>query len=87
MILIAVMCCHVQMHKQQSRGELSRHTWHRQESDESSESTHDDLEGIRNFPRSNTFPCAGTSNQEGAALQSSGQRRYGGTSGNSKPQV
>ncbi|KAG9277604.1 autophagy-related protein 9A [Astyanax mexicanus] len=68
-----------EMHKQQSRGELSRHTWHRQESDESSESVHDDVEAIRNLPRSNTFPFATTPNQEGAALQSSSQRRYGGT--------
>ncbi|XP_076159593.1 autophagy-related protein 9A [Alosa pseudoharengus] len=68
-----------ELHKQQSRGELSRHTWHRQESDESSESVIDDVEAPRNMPRSNTFPCTATPHQEGAALQSSGQRRYGGT--------
>lgn len=70
-----------EMHKQQSRGELSRHTWHRQESDESSESVNEDVEAARNFPRSSTFPCTTTSHQEGAAAQQSGsQRRQGGTS-------
>lgn len=59
-----------EMHKQQSRGELSRHTWHRQESDESCESVNEDLESTRNFPRSSTFPCTSTSHQEGAAQQS-----------------
>lgn len=67
------------MHKQQSRGEVSRHTWHRQESDESSESVNEDMEATRTFPRSSTFPT--TSHQEGAAQQSGSQRRYGGTSG------
>ncbi len=67
------------MHKQQSRGEVSRHTWHRQESDESSESVNEDMEAARTFPRSSTFPT--TSHQEGAAQQSGSQRRYGGTSG------
>src|SRR4029434_4931784 len=28
---VCVVCCLCQLHKQQSRGELSRHTWHRQE--------------------------------------------------------
>ncbi|XP_026874508.2 autophagy-related protein 9A [Electrophorus electricus] len=65
-----------ELHKQQSHGELSRHTWHRQESDESD---HDDAEAARHLPRSSTFPCTATPNQEGAALQSSSQRRYGGT--------
>ncbi len=51
------------MHKQQSRGELSRHTWHRQESDESSDSVPDEVRSepnphSRNFPRSHTFPTA-----------------------------
>uniref|UniRef100_A0A672NMR5 Autophagy-related protein 9 n=1 Tax=Sinocyclocheilus grahami TaxID=75366 RepID=A0A672NMR5_SINGR len=68
-----------EMHKQQSRGEVSRHTWHRQESDESSESVNEDIEATRNFPRSSTFPT--TSHQEGPAQQSGGQRRYGGASG------
>uniref|UniRef100_A0A8C2BI64 Autophagy-related protein 9 n=1 Tax=Cyprinus carpio TaxID=7962 RepID=A0A8C2BI64_CYPCA len=67
-----------EMHKQQSRGEVSRHTWHRQESDESSESVNEDIEAARNFPRSSTFPT--TSHQEGPAQQSSSQRRYGGAS-------
>ncbi|XP_036401491.1 autophagy-related protein 9A [Megalops cyprinoides] len=68
-----------ELHKQQSRGELSRHTWHRQDSDESSESVPDDGELPRNLPRSNTFPCAAAPHQEGAPLQTSSQRRYGGT--------
>ncbi|KAM9354691.1 autophagy-related protein 9A [Pholidichthys leucotaenia] len=50
-----------ELHKQQSRGELSRHTWHRQESDESSDSIPDEVRSepnshSRNFPRSQTFP-------------------------------
>ncbi|XP_057194806.1 autophagy-related protein 9A [Triplophysa rosa] len=69
-----------EMHKQQSQGELSRHTWYRQESDESSESVNEDLESTRNFPRSSTFPCTTTPHQEGAAHHSSRQqRRHGGT--------
>uniref|UniRef100_A0AAR2LGC3 Autophagy-related protein 9 n=1 Tax=Pygocentrus nattereri TaxID=42514 RepID=A0AAR2LGC3_PYGNA len=63
------------LYMHESRGELSRHTWHRQESDESSESVHDDVEAIRNLPRSSTFPFATTPSQEGAGLQSSSQRR------------
>uniref|UniRef100_H2UNM9 Autophagy-related protein 9 n=1 Tax=Takifugu rubripes TaxID=31033 RepID=H2UNM9_TAKRU len=52
-----------ELHKQQSRGELSRHTWHRQESDESSDSVPDEVRSeptphYRNFPRSYTFPVA-----------------------------
>uniref|UniRef100_A0A8C9XY32 Autophagy-related protein 9 n=1 Tax=Sander lucioperca TaxID=283035 RepID=A0A8C9XY32_SANLU len=35
-----------ELHKQQSRGELSRHTWHRQESDESSDSVPDEVRTI-----------------------------------------
>ncbi|TNN82247.1 Autophagy-related protein 9A [Liparis tanakae] len=50
-----------ELHKQQSRGELSRHTWHRQESDESSDSIPDEVRSgpnppSRQFPRSHTFP-------------------------------
>lgn len=50
-----------ELHKQQSRGEMSRHTWHRQESDESSDSIPDEVRSepiphSRNFPRSHTFP-------------------------------
>ncbi|XP_018581640.1 autophagy-related protein 9A [Scleropages formosus] len=78
-----------ELHKQQSRGQLSRHTWHRQDSDESSEGIPDDGEAPRNLPRSNTFPCAGTPQQEGAPLHNTAQRRYGGTteslSGGSRP--
>lgn len=53
----------LQLHKQQSRGELSRHTWHRQESDESSDSVPDEVRSepiphCRNFPRSYTYPVA-----------------------------
>lgn len=69
------------MHKQQSRVEISRHTWHRQESDESIESVHDYLEATRNLPRSSTFPCNTTPNQQGATVQSS-VSQYGGTAGN-----
>lgn len=53
----------LQLHKQQSRGELSRHTWHRQESDESSDSVPDEVRSepsrhSRHFPRSHTFPTS-----------------------------
>ncbi|XP_061092445.1 autophagy-related protein 9A [Conger conger] len=68
-----------ELHKQQSRGELSRHTWHREDSDESSESVPEDAEAPRSLPRSNTFPSAASAQQEGAPLQSSAQRHYGGT--------
>ncbi|KAG7263684.1 hypothetical protein CRUP_035556 [Coryphaenoides rupestris] len=52
-----------EFHKQQSRGELSRHTWHRQDSDDSSDSMVDEIRSDakmhpRNFPRSQTFPSA-----------------------------
>ncbi|MCJ8730071.1 hypothetical protein PDJAM_G00113620 [Pangasius djambal] len=69
-----------EMHKQQSRVEISRHTWHRQESDESCESVHDYMEATRNLPRSNTFPCNTTPNQQGATAQSS-VSQYGRTTG------
>ncbi|XP_066543879.1 autophagy-related protein 9A isoform X1 [Amia ocellicauda] len=68
-----------ELHQQQSRNDLSRHTWHRQESDESSESIPEDCEAPRTLPRSNTFPSTGTQRQEGAPLQPTGHRRYGGT--------
>ncbi|KAF3845034.1 hypothetical protein F7725_008197 [Dissostichus mawsoni] len=50
-----------EFHKQQSRGELSRHTWHRQESDESSDSIPDEVRSepnpqSRHLLRSHTFP-------------------------------
>ncbi|XP_077396093.1 autophagy-related protein 9A isoform X2 [Festucalex cinctus] len=51
-----------ELHKQQSRGDaLSRHTWHRQESDESSESVPDEVKSVsgsryKHFPHSHTFP-------------------------------
>ncbi|XP_077587008.1 autophagy-related protein 9A [Stigmatopora nigra] len=54
-----------ELHKQQSRGDsLSRHTWHRQESDESSDGgVPDEVKSIlgsrhERFPRSHTFPTA-----------------------------
>ncbi|XP_037098391.1 autophagy-related protein 9A [Syngnathus acus] len=51
-----------ELHKQQSRGNaLSRHTWHRQESDESSDSIPDEVKSVpgsryKHLPRSHTFP-------------------------------
>lgn len=56
----------LQLHKQQSRGELPRHTWHRQDSDESSDSVPDEVRSepnphSRNFPRSHTFPTTAPS--------------------------
>ncbi|KAK0150222.1 Autophagy-related protein 9A [Merluccius polli] len=73
-------------HKQQSRGDLSRHTWHRQDSDDSSDSMVDEVRTdakthLRNFPRSQTFPSAApspsaipSSGQEGATLVGAGGR-------------
>lgn len=60
-VLFLVIFPFLQLHKQQSRGELSRHTWHRQESDESSDSVPDEVRSephahSRKFPRSHTFP-------------------------------
>ncbi|XP_015214704.1 autophagy-related protein 9A isoform X1 [Lepisosteus oculatus] len=75
---IHALYMHEQVHKQHSRGEVSRHTWHRQESDESSESVPDEGEALPTLPRSNTFPSAATHRQEGAPLHPTGQRRYGG---------
>lgn len=70
-----------EMHKQQSRVDVSRHTWHRQESDDSGESAHDYVEAARNpMPRSNTFPCNAATNQQGATVHSSASH-YGGTAG------
>uniref|UniRef100_A0A674NYE4 Autophagy-related protein 9 n=1 Tax=Takifugu rubripes TaxID=31033 RepID=A0A674NYE4_TAKRU len=70
-----------ELHKQQSRGELSRHTWHRQESDESSDSVPDEVRSeptphYRNFPRSYTFPVAVPS----PSAIPTGQRRHSGPS-------
>ncbi|KAM8833107.1 autophagy-related protein 9A isoform 1-T1 [Synchiropus picturatus] len=48
-----------ELHKQQSRSELSRHTWHRQDSDESSDSIPEEVRSEphrKNLPRSQTFP-------------------------------
>lgn len=55
-----------ELHKQQSRGELPRHTWHRQDSDESSDSVPVEVRSepqphSRHFPRSHTFPTAAPS--------------------------
>ncbi|KAL1021962.1 hypothetical protein UPYG_G00020450 [Umbra pygmaea] len=54
-----------ELHKQQSQGELSRHTWHRQDSDDSSDSVTEDRgagggnPSSRNpIPRSHTFPVS-----------------------------
>uniref|UniRef100_A0A8C9Y2Q8 Autophagy-related protein 9 n=1 Tax=Sander lucioperca TaxID=283035 RepID=A0A8C9Y2Q8_SANLU len=78
-----------ELHKQQSRGELSRHTWHRQESDESSDSVPDEVRSepnphSRHFPRSHTFPTTVPSpsaiptSSSRASSHSSSQRRYSG---------
>lgn len=55
----------MKLHKQQSGGELSRHTWHRQDSDDSSDSvTEEGGSGGGNpnprnpIPRSHTFPIS-----------------------------
>lgn len=60
---IHALCMH-EIHKQQSRGELSRHTWHRQDSDDSGDSVPYEVRGDpnpRNFPRSHTFPATAPS--------------------------
>lgn len=58
-----------ELHKQQSRGDLPRHTWHRQDSDESSDSIPDEVRSEpqprpSHFPRSHTFPTAAPSPSE-----------------------
>lgn len=65
------------LHKQQSRGDLSRHTWHRQESDESSDSIPDEVRSepntrSQNFPRSQTFPATLPSPGASSASATSG---------------
>uniref|UniRef100_A0A8C4ZTP1 Autophagy-related protein 9 n=1 Tax=Gadus morhua TaxID=8049 RepID=A0A8C4ZTP1_GADMO len=73
-------------HKQQSRGDLSRHTWHRQESDDSSDSMVDEVRSdarthLRNFPRSQTFPSAAPSPSAipTSASVRGGHQQYGGS--------
>uniref|UniRef100_A0A8C7SIF1 Autophagy-related protein 9 n=1 Tax=Oncorhynchus mykiss TaxID=8022 RepID=A0A8C7SIF1_ONCMY len=74
-----------ELHKQQSGGELSRHTWHRQDSDDSSDSvTEEGGSGGGNtnprkpIPRSHTFPISTPISTPVAPLQSNSQRHYGG---------
>uniref|UniRef100_A0A667XFQ1 Autophagy-related protein 9 n=1 Tax=Myripristis murdjan TaxID=586833 RepID=A0A667XFQ1_9TELE len=72
-----------ELHKQQSRGELSRHTWHRQESDDSSDSVLDEVRSDpnphhRNLPRSQTFP---TSAPSPSTIPSSASANSGTTPG------
>uniref|UniRef100_A0A1A8NR04 Autophagy-related protein 9 n=1 Tax=Nothobranchius pienaari TaxID=704102 RepID=A0A1A8NR04_9TELE len=67
-----------ELHKQQSRGEPSRHTWHRQESDESSDSIPDEVRSepsarSLSFPRSHTFPTS-TSSPSAASASASATR-------------
>uniref|UniRef100_A0A3P8XWZ6 Autophagy-related protein 9 n=1 Tax=Esox lucius TaxID=8010 RepID=A0A3P8XWZ6_ESOLU len=74
-----------ELHKQQSRGELSRHTWHRQDSDDSGDSvTEEGAAGGRGpDPRSNSGPPpdrGATPGQEEAPPNS--QRRHWGNAGN-----
>uniref|UniRef100_A0A671WVC3 Autophagy-related protein 9 n=1 Tax=Sparus aurata TaxID=8175 RepID=A0A671WVC3_SPAAU len=74
-----------ELHKQQSRGELSRHTWHRQDSDESSDSVPDEVRSepnphSRHFPRSHTFPTTVASPSAiPTSASSSTQRRFSGS--------
>ncbi|XP_037550520.1 autophagy-related protein 9A [Nematolebias whitei] len=85
-----------ELHKQQARGEPSRHTWHRQDSDESSDSIPDEVRSepsarSRSFPRSHTFPImvpspsaipASASASSSAAVDQQGakSRRHSGPS-------
>uniref|UniRef100_A0A3B3C3A2 Autophagy-related protein 9 n=1 Tax=Oryzias melastigma TaxID=30732 RepID=A0A3B3C3A2_ORYME len=69
-----------ELHKQQSRGELSRHTWHRRESDESSDSIPDEVRSDHNpqsktFPRSHTFPTVVSSPNATSASSSNSKVR------------
>ncbi|XP_039612261.1 autophagy-related protein 9A isoform X1 [Polypterus senegalus] len=79
-----------ELHKQQVRTEPARHVWHRQDSDDSSESAPEDSEANRTLPRSATFPFPGAlSRQDGSTAPMVGQRRHGstpdGASGTSRP--
>uniref|UniRef100_A0A8C8DKF6 Autophagy-related protein 9 n=1 Tax=Oryzias sinensis TaxID=183150 RepID=A0A8C8DKF6_9TELE len=72
-----------ELHKQQSRGELSRHTWHRRESDESSDSIPDEVRSDHNpqsksFPRSHTFPTVVSKPKGQEEEKSQSQRRHSG---------
>ncbi|MBN3273927.1 ATG9A protein, partial [Polyodon spathula] len=70
-----------ELHKQNSQAEPARHTWHRQESDDSSESVPEESEVPHGLPRSATFPSTSARQypyQEQAALHSSGHRQHGG---------
>uniref|UniRef100_A0A8C5C2E0 Autophagy-related protein 9 n=1 Tax=Gadus morhua TaxID=8049 RepID=A0A8C5C2E0_GADMO len=66
-------------HKQQSRGDLSRHTWHRQESDDSSDSMVDEVRSdarthLRNFPRSAIPTSASVAGSSGTGYLGAGGR-------------
>ncbi|XP_006004355.1 autophagy-related protein 9A [Latimeria chalumnae] len=73
-----------ELHKQQSRMEPVRHMWHRQESDESGESLHEEMDAARVasglIPRSASYPFVTThhTTEEATALPAGFQRRYGG---------
>uniref|UniRef100_A0AAY4B157 Autophagy-related protein 9 n=1 Tax=Denticeps clupeoides TaxID=299321 RepID=A0AAY4B157_9TELE len=68
-----------ELHQQHSRGDLSRHTWHRQDSDDSSEGVND-AEASHSLPHSSTFPCIATPHQQGA----SNNHCYAATTGTEK---
>ncbi|XP_009699607.1 PREDICTED: autophagy-related protein 9A [Cariama cristata] len=73
-----------ELHKQHAQLEPERHTWHRRESDESGESTHEELDAQRGasvpIPRSASYPFSSPRQpaEETATLQTGFQRRYGG---------
>ncbi|OXB69219.1 hypothetical protein ASZ78_011339 [Callipepla squamata] len=72
-----------ELHKQHAQLEPERHTWHRRESDESGESTHEELDAQRSapvpLPRSASYPFSSRQPaEETATLQTGFQRRYGG---------
>lgn len=72
-----------ELHKQHAQLEPERHTWHRRESDESGESTHEELDAQRGapvpLPRSASYPFSSRQPaEETATLQTGFQRRYGG---------
>lgn len=77
----------LQLHKQHAQLEPERHTWHRRESDESGESTHEELDAPRGasvpIPRSASYPFSSPRQpaEETATLQTGFQRRYGGITG------
>ncbi|XP_078535275.1 autophagy-related protein 9A [Lissotriton helveticus] len=72
-----------ELHKQHTRMLPERHIWHREDSDESGESLHEDTEALKGtptaIPRSASYPFASKQPAEESGTPQAGfQRKYGG---------